>query len=634
MGSALLIGGALAFFGGPVGNSPVGRPPGGGVVGGGRGRKTKGLATSTTTIPLTVVEVSGSGSRLVNAGIPLVEAQASSVNNIALWLNTGSGMTEVACYVESLAPHLDGSIRSVLVQWTGDPDTITSAELRIGAAFTVSRASSTTAPARPAATLMPSATHLIACDLFPFVVVPSSDAHADYSGYDAMFSDIGHHTLTNDDTTRGKYARAMWAFYWLTREGPGVTNASTFFDIGCATAEKLYTDDTAGNEAEFNDVDAAGSAVHYLLTGYTNSRTRVGQFAARWGGGWDDWQGGGRRIFHAAEAMMYAYLLDIDDVTHSGSSRGPYTKAQHIANLEARVTTWDAGWTSGDPSLPVAIEGLHNVDGNATTTYGPDAVLAYMNAMMHIGVMRCFVRLAGESSTLDALRAAWETAMINAADYFLNDADGYDDTAGVDTWVYALYLRNGEGAGNAIWTAGGNVNDWNVQGTAEAGTDTNTIIDTGVFTDASVGDVIYNSTRDEFDTIQSKTSDDEVELTGTITGQTTGDAFTVRAYDYADKTFPGTTDWPFWWSGFVNTLFWYAYEAASGAQATSFKDAARTGLLANITRWGLPGTSSQWGTYDQGGGAGFYVSGASVDEVGVNGGLQWLASQSEWMDLA
>jgi len=65
--------------------------------------------------------------------------------------------------------------------------------------------------------------------------------------------------------------------------------------------------------------------------------------------------------------------------------------------------------------------------------------------------------------------------------------------------------------------------------TAESGTDADTIVATGGFTNCLVGDIIYNSTRTAVTYISVKTSDDQVEVYPPITGQTNGDAFRVGA---------------------------------------------------------------------------------------------------------
>jgi len=595
-----------------------GQPPAQIVPGGG-----------TVDITLTVLEISGSGSRLVNAGIPLQEAQLTNVNNAALWLNTGGGLVEVSCYVASLAPHLDGSVRSLLVQWTGDPDDITAAELRLGAAVGVARDDPTTCPARPAATLMPSSTHLIACDLFPFTVIPAASVHADYSDYAALFSDMGYFCLVNGDIDWNKYARAMWCFYWIAHNGPAVTNADTFFDVGCQAALASVNQ---GVGSEFSEVDNAGTAIHYLLTGYTGSRTLTGLYGCLYatGAGWY-FGYGGRGIFHAAEAIMYCYLLDINDVSRSGN--GPFTKAQWISGLATLVSTWDAEWSvSGtDPTragLPTPVEGIHSPSPVSESTYvGPDGVLPYMVGMMHCGVMRAFKRLDGESATLDNLRTAWETALLNACDVILNDADGYDGTNGNDCFAYALYAPTG--TSDIRWTDGGNVlsGDWHVNYTAAGDTTTTSITSTGAFANVETGALVWNATRNAV-RVLTKTNDDTATMAA-ITGQTSGDSIWVRENDFASHAFP-TANWEMWHAGFVVGMYWYAKDAASGAQQIEFQNAARTATLGLVTGWDDGDGTSHWGNIRDGS---YYVNGAGgVDQNGVNAGLQWLAACSEWLE--
>jgi hypothetical protein len=68
--------------------------------------------------------------------------------------------------------------------------------------------------------------------------------------------------------------------------------------------------------------------------------------------------------------------------------------------------------------------------------------------------------------------------------------------------------------------------------TAEALTDTNTIVDTGVFTAAAVkvGDLVLNTTRSNaVSYISERTDDDTIQINPPITGQTTGDAIEINA---------------------------------------------------------------------------------------------------------
>lgn len=75
----------------------------------------------------------------------------------------------------------------------------------------------------------------------------------------------------------------------------------------------------------------------------------------------------------------------------------------------------------------------------------------------------------------------------------------------------------------------------NSSDTAEGGTNTTTIIATGGFTSAEVGDLIYNSTRGAVSYITEVTSSNEVQLDPNypIAGQTTGDSFEINAVPIA-----------------------------------------------------------------------------------------------------
>jgi len=72
--------------------------------------------------------------------------------------------------------------------------------------------------------------------------------------------------------------------------------------------------------------------------------------------------------------------------------------------------------------------------------------------------------------------------------------------------------------------------------TADAGTDTDTIVDAGAFAGAKVGDLIRNSTRSAISYITTVVSDNQVEIFPAIAGQTTGDSYTINTLPVATTT--------------------------------------------------------------------------------------------------
>jgi len=84
--------------------------------------------------------------------------------------------------------------------------------------------------------------------------------------------------------------------------------------------------------------------------------------------------------------------------------------------------------------------------------------------------------------------------------------------------------------------------------TADAGTDTNTIVDSGSFTNAKVGDLIRNTTRSAVSYITTVTSANEVEISPAISSQTTGDEFEINTLPVATTTSPQDT----WYVPFVD----------------------------------------------------------------------------------
>jgi hypothetical protein len=81
----------------------------------------------------------------------------------------------------------------------------------------------------------------------------------------------------------------------------------------------------------------------------------------------------------------------------------------------------------------------------------------------------------------------------------------------------------------------------NIVISAETGTDTDTIVDTGQFTNAKVGDLIYNSTRSAIAYITEVTDNDTVQIFPAIAAQTAGDSIEVNcvpiSVDTADDVF-------------------------------------------------------------------------------------------------
>jgi len=73
--------------------------------------------------------------------------------------------------------------------------------------------------------------------------------------------------------------------------------------------------------------------------------------------------------------------------------------------------------------------------------------------------------------------------------------------------------------------------------TSESGTDTNTIVATGAFTNSKVGDLIRNQTRaNAISYISSITTANSVEISPAITAQTTGDTFDINVLPVATTT--------------------------------------------------------------------------------------------------
>jgi len=82
----------------------------------------------------------------------------------------------------------------------------------------------------------------------------------------------------------------------------------------------------------------------------------------------------------------------------------------------------------------------------------------------------------------------------------------------------------------------------NISATAEAGTDTTTIVDTGVFANAKRGDIVINTSRSNaVSYVKTVDSNDQITIDPAISGQTTGDVIELNAVPVAttssDKVF-------------------------------------------------------------------------------------------------
>jgi hypothetical protein len=76
----------------------------------------------------------------------------------------------------------------------------------------------------------------------------------------------------------------------------------------------------------------------------------------------------------------------------------------------------------------------------------------------------------------------------------------------------------------------------NIVGTAETGTNTTTIIDTGVFSTAKRGDLVYNSTRAAVSYVTTVDSNDQITISPAITAQTQGDSFELNCVPISTNT--------------------------------------------------------------------------------------------------
>lgn len=108
--------------------------------------------------------------------------------------------------------------------------------------------------------------------------------------------------------------------------------------------------------------------------------------------------------------------------------------------------------------------------------------------------------------------------------------------------------------------------------TADAGTNTTTIVDAGVFTNSKVGDLIRNTTRSAISYITVVTDNNTVTISPAITGQTTADAYEINTLPVATTTSPQDT----WYVPLID-----AYET-TGTDGTPGSETANVTYSADI----------------------------------------------------
>ena len=235
------------------------------------------------TVPITLTisrQDGGSGSTLVNTGIPLAQGELlpGNVGNCSLWIN-GS---EVACYLEALrGTHVDGSVQWMLVQWTGNPATVSSCELRINGGSSVGRAAKVTPPRVPNAYFVAPVARLTAAPRKPFKTVPvgSSALPSWLAQWDSLYAD----RIVFERTQSTTYQK------WENRLGGAAPYdfGATCIKYGMRSANALYWHHTlttgqdlttnsqsyswvSSNVMEFSLVESWSWVWCYWLTGNTD----------------------------------------------------------------------------------------------------------------------------------------------------------------------------------------------------------------------------------------------------------------------------------------------------------------------------------------------------------------------------
>jgi hypothetical protein len=127
------------------------------------------------------------------------------------------------------------------------------------------------------------------------------------------------------------------------------------------------------------------------------------------------------------------------------------------------------------------------------------------------------------------------------------------------------------------WT-GSTFTLYNSSGTATGGTDDNTLFDsTGTpFANAKVGDIVYNTVRTAWAYISEVVSNNQVELDRDITGQVSGDGYTVGA------TVEAYTSADFLWVPFLMVYELVGTDASPGSEQTTVTYASPIPVLLRV----------------------------------------------------
>jgi uncharacterized protein YjdB len=242
-----------------------------------------------THIALTIQRLDGAtGPVLVSNGIPLPPGLLlpSGLANVRLFV----GGVEQSIYIEALASrHVDGSVRSVLVQFNSNvsPSQPLTGELVIGQArATPALTKPTASRALPAAVALPSdPNYLVTTELVgPTITAAANRANGGvYSKYEDDFGTYAdqHWQLAGSQWGEDYYDRA--AIYYMQWQRTG--NPEYWRRAGMLAYAYRHDYVEAGNyQVSFYWYMGEGVALHYLATGDSLSWFALGRMAQQFGG--------------------------------------------------------------------------------------------------------------------------------------------------------------------------------------------------------------------------------------------------------------------------------------------------------------------------------------------------------------
>lgn len=434
-------------------------------------------------IALTIARLDGgTGNVLVSNGVPLQPGQLmpGDVGEVAVDVE-GS---EVQAYVEALeGRHSDGSVRFLLLQFSANTDTQSAATLRLGATPAQSRLSKTAIDFTdgatgsnsehqgfPSAIASPTVDQMLASNIATHPTITAADGSAlggAYATYEAdletwadtHWSTFGTLSTGGEFLTHIYYGRALMHFAWWTR-----TADPDHFKRACAYAfnyryfylEQISSPGPYGTS--LHNWMPEDLALHYWLTGDTDSRDGVQTFTGVWKSTFDSnlgdyttYQGEPRPMARWLITSILMHKLAFTDYDWETLAGG---YLDDILNGNGWITSgaYEGAWEYDDQNFPS----------------DPPYVSNYMNAMLADALILYYREIDADSRIPTAVQGIldylWDTQWLTgdsppSFQYYninVSHGDGTSATPGLNGFYAHLFSWYGDVSGAATYTTHGN----------------------------------------------------------------------------------------------------------------------------------------------------------------------------------